>query len=188
MTHFVPAAIIAFAATLPSPIAGARAAPVMLTVPGGRLHLTQQGVHTVLAGKVRGRSVRVTLPADDGMSPKSLRSARLLGGWPDHVIILSTDYASRPGSPYAECGAGVETVLRIIALEPRIHQSFHKLVASCWRSIEADTIDWDPRAHRLTTTLSTPDGNISVQYEVTPAGAVTTVKEQPATAGGQSPS
>jgi hypothetical protein len=161
------------AALAPGVVAVANAAT--LVVPGGRLHIGQRGGQTVLTGTMRGRRLSLTLPADDGIYPRSFDSATLIGALGDGVLVLSTDYGSRPGNPQGECGAGNETVLRVIALRPRTHQTFGKRVESCWKNIESTSVDWNAATATLTTDLSTPDGEISTQYKVSDEGTVTMI-------------
>jgi hypothetical protein len=124
---------------------------------------------------MRGRRLSVTLPADDGIYPRSFDSATLIGRVGDGVLVVSTDYGSRPGNPQGECGAGNETVLRVIALRPRVHQTFEKRVESCWNNIERTSVDWNAAIATLTTDLSTADGDIATRYKVSDEGIVTMI-------------
>jgi hypothetical protein len=172
------------ATVVPCAMAFAGSSPTALTIiPNGRLHVTQRGAQTVLSGAMHGRSFKLTLPAEDGIYPRSLESAELLGAVADDVVILSIDYASRPGNPNAECGAGTETVLRVITMKPTIQQTFHTLVDSCWDSIEVTSVDWDKDARALVAKLSTPAGDVVSRYAITPDGKVTAVEDHPAGTG-----
>jgi hypothetical protein len=146
-----------------------------LVIPGGWLHIGQRGAQTVLTGTLRGRRLSVTLPADDGIYPRSLDSATLIGTVGDGVLVLSTDYGSRPGNPQGQCGAGNETVLRIIALRPRAHQTFEKRVESCWNTIESISVNWNAATATLMTDFSTADGDIATRYKISDEGIVTTI-------------
>ena len=140
-------ALLASAVLLPAAAAAHRfrseEAPVVV-VPGGRVRLDQHGRRTIISGIVKGGGhISLALPADATIPGNSLYAARFVGGVPGRVLILSVDYTSRPpGAPLAECGAGMETVLRVIALRPQPRQTFHQLVASCWKDIDPGEITW----------------------------------------------
>jgi len=123
--------------------------PHSLSVPGGRLTVTQRGTSTVLAYAARRRSRRVVLPAEEGVYAEALDGASLLGAVPGRVLILSTTYASRPHGPMHMCGAGTETVIRVVALRPTLRQAFTERVESCWTSIESGRIEWNALARTL---------------------------------------
>ena len=48
-------------------------------------------------------------------------------------------------------------MFRVIALRPRPRQTFHQLVASCWRTIEAGEVTWDRATRRLVVERTTFD-------------------------------
>lgn len=163
--------------TLAAPIPASRAiaASATLAIPGGRMRIDQRGASTALSGVMAGRRFRLTLPAQDGIYPRSFDSAKLVGAVADRFVILSVDYASRPGNPNGECGAGTETVLRVIALRPPIRQTFAVLVESCWNNIEQTSVAWDAAAAVLTTDLATAKGDVVTRYRIAPDGAVTAI-------------
>lgn len=111
--------------------------------------VTQHGAATVLAYAAGGRSGHAVLPADDNICPHALYKVSLVGAVPGRVLILSTEYLSRPGSPSHQCGGGVEIVLRVVSLRPVLHQTLAGHVDSCWTSIESRRIEWTASAHTL---------------------------------------
>lgn len=155
----------------------ASAAVNRMSIPGGELRIGQRGAATVVAVTRGGRTMRTVLPVEEGVFAGSLDSTRLVGALPGRVLILSSDYASRPGGPMHMCGAGTETVLRVIALQPAPHQTFHQRIASCWRTIEPGDIAWDRGARMLSVERTTVDGpqarDLETLYRITTAGAVT---------------
>ncbi len=139
-----------------------------IALPGGPLTITQRGARTVLAAKTG----RVVLPAESGIYPHSLDGADLLGIMPGGLLVLSTHYASRPGAPMAMCGAGTETVLRVVALRPSPHQTFSDRIESCWTSIEADAVRWDAARRSVTIRRLAADGITDRTYAVQRDGSV----------------
>ena len=157
--------------------ASAIAEAVETAVPGGQISVSQQGARTRLSGRIEGRRFALRLPSDEGIFPRSLQGVQLVGGLPGRVVILSVDYASRPGNPMGACGAGTETVLRVLALRPRLRQTFHQRVDSCWRTIEAGGIGWDGPTSTLTierSVFSDPVDHSRISYRISPDGAVVT--------------
>ncbi len=120
-----------------------------VAVPGGRVTVTQRGVSTVLAYATRDRRRGIVLPAEEGIYAGSLDGASLVGAVPGRVAILSTTYASRPNGSIHACGAGMETVIRIVVLRPVLRQALAERVDSCWKNIESGRIAWDPAARTL---------------------------------------
>lgn len=120
-----------------------------IPVPGGRLTVTQRGAATVLAYAARGQSRRAVLPAGSGIYPHALYSVSLVGAVPGRMLILSTEYLFRPGSPSHQCGGGTETVLRVVSLRPALRQTFAERVDSCWDSTDSRRIEWAASAHTL---------------------------------------
>jgi hypothetical protein len=150
----------------------ASANTVRLVVPGGRIYVSQRGAQTVLTGTLRGRRLSITLPADDGIYPRSFESATLIGKMGDDVLLLSTDYVSHPGKAMGQCGASSETMLRVIALRPQARQTFKDLVDSCWNNIESIAIGWDATTATLKTEFTTTDGDVFTRYKVLDDGVV----------------
>ena len=157
----------------------ATAAAPALALPGvGTLRVTQRVAATVLSMTRDGRTVRVVLPKDDGIHPESLDSTKVVGAIPGRVLILLSDHESRPNGGSHMCGAGIETMLRVIALQPVPHQVFHQLVASCWSTIEAGDTTWDDRTRELTVERTTLDQGVEdrrTRYRIKPDGTVATL-------------
>ena len=152
------------------------------TLPDGTvLRLRQAGAHTTLIATRAGASPRsIALPTGDGIYARSLESLRLVGTL-GHAAILEDTYQSRPGARMAECGAGEETWLRIVNLGERPHQTWSRLVASCWQSIYLDDdVQWDAAQSQLSIALL---GDAPIRLHVAPDGAATPV---PATAAPKS--
>ena len=155
--------------------------PLVVVVPGGRMRLAQLGARTIVSGIVGGRRFSIALPAEEGIYFRSLYAAQVVGSLPGPVVILSVDYTSRPpGAPTAECGAGVETVLRVIALRPRPHQTFHQLVASCWKDIDdPGEIVWNGATSTMVVEHDGPteaSGHAPVSYGIDSQGNVLPIK------------
>jgi hypothetical protein len=143
--------VVALSITLATAMATDVAAEQMhaISVPGGRVTVMQRGPSTVLAYAVRGRQRSIVLPAEEGIYAGSLDGASLVGVVPGRVAILSTTYASRPNGGSHACGAGMETVIRIVVLRPILRQALAERVDSCWETIESRRIAWDPAARTL---------------------------------------
>ena len=178
--------LLAMALLLPGTAAAHRSAPEgppVIVVPGGRLRLAQRGAQTIISGVVAGRRVSLLLPAEEDIAGRTLYAARFVGGLSGRVLILSLDYTSRPpGAPSAECGAGVETVLRIVALRPRLRQTFHQRVVSCWQGIDPGEITWNGATstlvvERIVLSAATPD--TPARYRIDSLGTVSPVKAEP---------
>jgi hypothetical protein len=120
-----------------------------MSVPGGRITVSQRGPSTVLSYAARGRRRSIVLPAEEGIYAGSLDAASLVGAMPGRVAILSTTYASRPNGGSHACGAGMETVIRIVVLRPVFRQEFTQRIDSCWESIESERVAWDAAARTL---------------------------------------
>ncbi|HEY0184362.1 MAG TPA: hypothetical protein VGC09_16245 [Rhodopila sp.] len=120
-----------------------------VSVPGGRVTVMQRGLSTVLAYAARDRLRSIVLPAEEGIYAGSLDGASLVGAVPGRIAILSTTYASRPNGGSHACGAGMETVIRIVVLRPIFRQARAERVDSCWKTMESGRIAWDPAARTL---------------------------------------
>ena len=175
------ALVLASMAGLVMPIPAAARPPVLarpsgIAVPGGHVRVTQRGAGTVISGIVAGRRVALVLPAEEGIFPGSLGTVQSVGGLPGRVLILSIDYYSRPNGTIYQCGAGIETVVRVIALEPRPHETFHQLVGSCWSDIDPGDVSWDAAASRLVIErdlMTGSTGHTRTSYRIDAAGNVT---------------
>ena len=120
-----------------------------VAVPGERVTVMQRGVSTVVAYAARDRRRSIVLPAEEGIYAGSLDSVSLVGAVPGRIAILSTTYASRPNGGSHFCGAGMETVVRVVALRPVLRQALAERVDSCWKTIESGRIAWDLGARTL---------------------------------------
>jgi hypothetical protein len=149
IARLIAVSALSIALTTTMATAAAAGRPHAVSVPGGRVTVTQRSTSTVLAYADRGRSRRIVLPAEEGIYADSLDGASLLGAVPGRVLILSTTYASRPYGGSHACGAGTETVIRVVALRPTLRQAFTTRVESCWTSVESGRIAWDPAARTL---------------------------------------
>ena len=128
----------------------------------------------MLTHSANGRVRRLVLSAEEGIYANALDSAALVGAGPGRVLILSTSYGSRPLGPTHMCGAGTETVIRVILLRPDLRQTFSERVESCWTSIEAGRIVWNRSDQTLLLeTFGGPGEGHSVKtYAVQDGGAV----------------
>jgi len=91
------------------------------------------------------------------------------------VLILSTDYDSRPGGGARMRGAGTETVLRVITLRPAPRETFRQRTASCWTTVEEGEIAWDAGAGVLSVerwTFSPEVEHLRTRYRVSADGIV----------------
>ena len=79
----------------------------------------------------------------------SLTSLPPLGETKEGAVVLSASYASREGFPMKKCGAGSETVVRVLRLWRKLHLTFSQLVDSCWASIEGGEQRWQASDHTL---------------------------------------
>jgi hypothetical protein len=117
---------------------------------GGRLLGSSEGPHTILRfrpGNGAWQQIVVGGQADVPIEP--LTGLELLGETTDGVVVLSAGYASRQGFPSKQCGAGTETVIRVLQLRPKLHQAFSQLVDSCWESIDGGEQRWQADDHTL---------------------------------------
>lgn len=149
-----------------------------MAIPGGSLRVSQAGAATVLAITQGGRTGRLTLPKDALIVAGSLDATQVVGGIDGRVVIVSTDYLSRPGAPMHQCGAGIETMLRVIVLGRTPRLAFRERTASCWNDIEGSA-RWDPATARLVIerTTSNPEYvHQRTEYSVTLEGVVTPVQ------------
>ena len=147
-----------------------------IAVPAGTLAASQHGASTILRLESHGQTQRVTLPVDDDtiITAGSFEKADLIGTVGNSVVVISTTYWSQNGrgGPQAQCAAGEETVLRVIALSPLPHQTFRMLLESCWASV-AQTVSWSP-ADTSFTIDNEEDGadEAKNRYVVYPDGSV----------------
>ena len=145
-----------------------------VSVQGGRVTVMQRGVSTVLAYAARDRRRSIVLPAEEGIYAGSLDSVSLVGAVPGRIAILSTTYASRPNGGSHFCGAGMETVIRIVVLRPVFRQALAERVDSCWNNIESGRMAWDPgpRTLLIETYDATAVGHAVKTYAVQDDGTV----------------
>lgn len=145
-----------------------------VAIHGGRLRASQVGAATVLAITRGGRTARVTLPEDTLIVAGSLDAMQVVGGIDGRVVIVTTDYLSRPKGPAHQCGAGIETMLRVIVLGRVPRQAYRERIASCWDDIEGEA-RWDAAAGRLVVERTTYNPEYVHQrtvYSLTPEGIV----------------
>jgi hypothetical protein len=132
-----------------------------LTLPGGvTLQLGQRGATTTVTLRRQGQTLRATLPPDESIYARSMRTSTLVGAASGAFAVVSSDYDSNPAGGSYQCGAGTETVIRVIALRPIPHKTFGQLVASCWLAVDAGDVKWDKARQRLSIeriTYSSPD-------------------------------
>ena len=156
---------------------------VTLPVPGGSVILSQRSAQTSVRWDSHGMQRIVVLPADDGIYPGTLSDAEVLGTIGDKVLVLSVTYDSRPNGGAHECGAGTETILRVVSFSGSPRQTFEQLVDSCWLTIEEGDIAWDPAAHTLRverTAYSDDQAHTNRIYQVDDKGAVRLIVDAPA--------
>jgi hypothetical protein len=159
-----------------------------LSLLGGKVVLSQRGAQTVVRWSTHGVSRIAILPADDGIYPGSLSDAEVLGTVDDRVLVLSVGYGSRPNGGMHQCGAGTETMVRVISFSGKPHQTFEQLVESCWLTIDPGDVAWDPSAHTLSverTTYSDEEGHTNRMYRVDGNGAVRLIGDVPADSSSQ---
>ena len=155
---------------------------VRLSVPGGKIVLSQRSAQTVVHWNSHGIQRTAVLPADDGIYPGSLFEAKVLGTIGDKVLVLSVTYGSRPNGGMHMCGAGMETIVRVVSFSGRPRQTFEQLVESCWQTIEEGDVAWDPSAHTLSverTTYSDGEAHTNRIYQVDDKGAVRLIVDAP---------
>ncbi|QYE36405.1 hypothetical protein KZX46_11050 [Polymorphobacter sp. PAMC 29334] len=171
--------VLAVLTTIPrplpaAPVATSRAAPPIL-------RLTQRRDRTVVS-LIQPTARPVVLPPDDGIYPNSLGQTRIVAARRGGFVIFTTDYASRPNGGRHQCGAGTETMLRVVALRPALHQTFALRTASCWRTIDEGEIGWDDKAGQLAVERTTYDPETQhqrVRYRVSNDGNVTILDSTP---------
>jgi hypothetical protein len=167
------------------------AAAQTLTLPGrATLQVGQRGAATTVTLRYQERILRASLPPDDSIFAHTLETSELIGAASGAFAVISSDYDSNPAGGSYQCGAGTETMIRVIALRPAPHQTFSQLVESCWADVDAGDIDWDEARQRLTIERtavgsSGSDGGTNSQddaashtltiYQVAADGAVTMV-------------
>jgi hypothetical protein len=149
---------------------------------GGKVVLSQRGAQTVVRWSTHGVWRTAILPADDGIYPGSLFEAEVLGAVDDRVLVLSVSYASRPNGGMYQCGAGTETMVRVISFSGKPHQTFEQLVESCWLTIDPGNVAWDRSAHTLSVERTTYHGaeeHTNRIYHVDEAGVVRLIGNVP---------
>ena len=127
--------------------ASASAKRVRVAIPGGRITVGQHGDATSLILDLGRRRKAAELPKDDMVSAGTLERAQLIGMAGPNIVLLSTTYASQTGigGPEAQCAAGEEEILRVVALAPTLRQTDRMRVASCWNDIYGTSMTWaDP--------------------------------------------
>ena len=155
---------------------------VALPVPGGRVVLSQRSAQTVVHWNSHGIARTAVLPADDGIYPGTLSDAEVLGTIGGNVLVMSVTYDSRPNGGAHQCGAGTETILRVVSFSGSPRQTFEQLVDSCWLTIEEGDVAWDPSAHTLSverTTYSDGEAHTNRIYQVDDKGAVRLIVDAP---------
>ena len=133
-----------------SPIQARSTLQPILLPGGGTVRLRQRAAAAAITAQVHGRTTRSVLPTKQGIYAGSLADTTLVGAIGRTVAVVLVDYASNPSGGIHQCGAGTETVVRVIALSPRPHQTFAQLVASCWTVIDAGEISWNQATRALT--------------------------------------
>ncbi len=136
-------------------VQSAQAASV--AIPGGRVTVAQRGARTVITLRIAATVRRLVLPKEDAIYAGAGPTVTLIGALPGQVLILRLDYASNPSGSAYQCGAGTETVLRVLALRPALHQTFSQRIASCWKNIDEGDLGWDARSRTLTVERTTVD-------------------------------
>ena len=155
---------------------------VTLPIPGGKVVLSQRSAQTVVHWNSHGIQRTAVLPADGGIYPGSLSDAEVLGTIGDRVLVLSVTYDSRPNGGAHQCGAGTETILRVVSFSGSPRQTFEQLVDSCWLTIEEGDVAWDPSAHTLSverTTYNDGEAHTNRIYQVDDKGAVRLIVDAP---------
>ena len=145
------------------------------------LRLSQARDQTVVAATRPAGLRRLVLPPEDGIFADSLGDTQLIGAVPRRVVIFRTDYASRPRGATHQCGAGTETVLRVVALRPSLRQTLHTLLESCWKTIDDSHVAWSPGSRQLTVELTTYDPDmkhVRTLYQVTDTGDVIALSKE----------
>jgi hypothetical protein len=155
----------------------ARAKQSHIVVPAGVLTVAQPGSFTTLELTTHDRTQRLRLPADNStiISAGTFQGADLVGSVGRKVLVLSTTYASQTGrgGPDAQCAAGQEIILRVVALSPTPHQTFTTPLESCWGNIYRMPVSWDARTASFT--LGDGAGSLDDRepgFYVLPDGAV----------------
>ncbi len=153
-----------------------------VAIPGGHVYVRQHGARTVISVFVAGSRRRLSLPTETSIYAAARPLTSLVGALPGRVLILQSDYSSNPSGGSYQCGAGTETVLRVLALQPALHQTFSQRIASCWDNIDSGDVAWDARTQTLTVERTTVEGakpesepkveDLRTQYRVEPDGAV----------------
>ena len=142
----------------------------------GRLFGSSKAARTTLRFRASdGVAQRIVVGGQADVPIGPLTSLELLGETADAVVVISADYASREGFPDKQCGAGSETIVRVLQLRPKLRVTFSQLVDSCWASIEAGEQRWQPsdRTLHLETTHFSADKTLHQEaiYRVAPDGA-----------------
>jgi hypothetical protein len=133
----------------PAAFVAGRSVP-SIRVQDGRLLGSSEGPHTILRYRASdGARPQIVVGGQADVPIGPLTGLELLGETTEGVVVLSASYASREGFPMKQCGAGGETVVRVLQLRPRLHQTFSELVDSCWASIESRERRWQAGDHTL---------------------------------------
>lgn len=148
-----------------------------IAVPVGTLVVSQHGASTTLTLESRGRTQRATLPIDHDtiITTGSFKEADFIGAVGNGVVVLSTTYWSQNGrgGSKAQCAAGQEIVLRVIALLPLPHQTYRMLLESCWESIDRMPVSWSPADSSFTIDNGEDDADeAKSRYIVYPDGSI----------------
>lgn len=146
------------------------------------MRVTQSGDRTVLNLHGGHPRAKLVLPAEEGIYPRSLDATRIVAEEPGRLLIIVSDYASRPNGPTHQCGAGTETVVRVIALLPVAHQTLARRIASCWSTIEDGEVAWNGATGLLTLRWVIYDPemrSVQVSYKVSANGEVALLEPLP---------
>ena len=141
-----------FAATIVPASLHARPVTVEVRLHDGIVTLSQPHGRTVIRLRQHhSNPSEVVLPADSGITWRTIESARLVSEPDAATIILETTYESQTGvgGPQVQCAAGRETVLRVIRLVPNLRQTASTLTESCWQNINFGTASWDRQSRTL---------------------------------------
>lgn len=146
------------------------------TAAGGktRLHLVAPG----------GKPVTLLVPRDDQVPARApVEQARVVAVVGD-TVVLTDRYRSRLNQGQGQCGAGVESFVRVVQLAPA-RQVFQVKLESCWNDVEPDHeppaqgVEWNAESGELRLKwLQGPAGQgpETLRLKVGPGGRVEPVK------------